>query len=232
MTIDLDTLEKLEQEATAGIWRVSPHATHYVDTTGERSDTVCKCYQDSPKRGEPAPDAAFIAALRNAAPALIALAREALRSRDATDGTTHAENCHLWGRRHYECAVGKIEDLQAENAQLQRYTRDNWPDLIPHDGMSGTDSAIRVMRCLDVRLGEQSQRIGEMEAENAWQPIETAPKDGTSVLATNGECQAVVWWAEKFAIWTLYQCACCDDGEQCGELVGVIGWKPLKSAQK
>ena len=77
MTLDLDALEKLEQEATAGSWRVSPHATHYVDTTGERSDTVCKCYQDSPKRGEPVPDAALIAALRNAAPALIARARRA-----------------------------------------------------------------------------------------------------------------------------------------------------------
>jgi hypothetical protein len=77
MTLDLDELERLEREATAGPWRVSPHAIHYVDTAGERSDTVCKCYQDSPKRGEPAPDATFIAALRNAAPALIARARRA-----------------------------------------------------------------------------------------------------------------------------------------------------------
>ena len=33
--------------------------------------------------------------------------------------STHADDCWNWGPKHYECAVGKIERLQAEIEQLQ-----------------------------------------------------------------------------------------------------------------
>lgn len=28
-----------------------------------------------------------------------------------------------------------------------------------------------------------------------WQPIDTAPKDGTTILAVDGDVIAVVWWS-------------------------------------
>jgi hypothetical protein len=49
--------------------------------------------------------------------------RAALRwqeDRDAKgNGSTHAGDCHTWGPRHYECALAKIEALEAENAKLR-----------------------------------------------------------------------------------------------------------------
>lgn len=32
---------------------------------------------------------------------------------------THADGCWSWGHGHYECAVGKIERLQAEVKKLR-----------------------------------------------------------------------------------------------------------------
>lgn len=35
-----------------------------------------------------------------------------------------------------------------------------------------------------------------------WQPIETAPKDGTNIIITDGcGCYSVVSWANYWAIW-------------------------------
>lgn len=28
------------------------------------------------------------------------------------DGTTHAQGCHTWGHRHYECALSRIKELE------------------------------------------------------------------------------------------------------------------------
>jgi hypothetical protein len=40
----------------------------------------------------------------------------------------------------------------------------------------------------------RARRADELEAENAWRPIETAPKDGTVIWATNGDDQFECWW--------------------------------------
>lgn len=37
---------------------------------------------------------------------------------DKSHASTHADDCWSWGRGHYECAVGKIERLQAEVERL------------------------------------------------------------------------------------------------------------------
>lgn len=33
--------------------------------------------------------------------------------------STHADDCWGWGPKHYECAIGKIERLQAEAERLR-----------------------------------------------------------------------------------------------------------------
>lgn len=52
-----------------------------------------------------------------AAPALIALARRV--QQDAAREGTHAPDCHLWGRRHYDCLLGKYEASRAEITRLR-----------------------------------------------------------------------------------------------------------------
>lgn len=40
--------------------------------------------------------------------------------------STHADDCWSWGHGHYECAVGKIERLQAGVEQLRRWAETSW----------------------------------------------------------------------------------------------------------
>lgn len=41
------------------------------------------------------------------------------------DGQTHGENCHLWGDRHYDCALDRVVELEtaleAAKEKLERY---------------------------------------------------------------------------------------------------------------
>lgn len=37
-----------------------------------------------------------------------------MTDRHKSRATTHADDCWDWGPKHYECAVGKVERLQAE----------------------------------------------------------------------------------------------------------------------
>jgi hypothetical protein len=79
MTLDLDKLDRLEREATAGPWyKHAPNSGLYTDADQEghdaaltRSHGIGAGYM---KRDE---DATFITAIRNVAPALIARARRA-----------------------------------------------------------------------------------------------------------------------------------------------------------
>jgi hypothetical protein len=73
MTLDLDELERIEREATAGPWRVNTF--HPNSVLSESRRCVAKCVSVASPGGEE--DATFITAIRNAAPALIARARRA-----------------------------------------------------------------------------------------------------------------------------------------------------------
>lgn len=49
-----------------------------------------------------------------------ALAAYKAVKQQASDVQTHAVGCWAWGHRHYECAVGRIEALEADNARMSR----------------------------------------------------------------------------------------------------------------
>jgi hypothetical protein len=46
---------------------------------------------------------------------------------DDLQGTTHAEGCHTWGHRHYECALAAIArkdaEIAAANAEIDELVR-------------------------------------------------------------------------------------------------------------
>ena len=57
-----------------------------------------------------------------------------------------------------------------------------------------------------------------------WQPIETAPKDGTSILAVDADGDmGVVWWNSREQLFEDVQCLIDDDGM-------LTHWIPLPKA--
>jgi hypothetical protein len=72
--------------------------------------------------GGDAPSGVYMPLAKQAA-AKIKRLRAALRDQKDRDakgyGSTHAGDCYTWGPRHYECALAKIEALEAENKRLR-----------------------------------------------------------------------------------------------------------------
>lgn len=60
---------------------------------------------------------AYSTSLRDAAPALFAMARRV--QQDASRERTHAPDCHLWGPMHYDCLMREYEAARAEIARLR-----------------------------------------------------------------------------------------------------------------
>lgn len=77
-------------------------------------------------------------------------------------------------------------------------------------------------------LREQATQKAEAEAaaawnqRGAWQPIETAPRDGTEILAWNGSERLILLWSDWLYGWTFN-----DDREILEGLV--THWQPLPS---
>lgn len=78
-------------------------------------------------------------------------------------------------------------------------------------------SEITVAHMLEVvdTLLKAINRIAELEAKTTWQPIETAPKDGTSfmVYCDDGSMTTCAWkdWAQDFRL--VHVGTYADDGE-------------------
>jgi hypothetical protein len=56
-----------------------------------------------------------------------------------------------------------------------------------------------------------------------WQPIETAPKDGTEVLLTNGEYKRAGYWATRINAWSI---------DMVPPIKAPTHWAPLPEPQK
>ena len=57
---------------------------------------------------------------------------------------------------------------------------------------------------------------------SAWQPIETAPRDGTEILVWNGSERQILWWSDPLNGWTFN-----DEWEVLEDLL--THWQPLPS---
>lgn len=97
---ELTALEALEREASAAPWE--------ADGSWIFSEAGAIGTDD---------DRVFIAAIRNAAPALIAAGRCEIE-REARF-STHAPGCHTWGPRHYDCLMRRYEATCATLTQAQ-----------------------------------------------------------------------------------------------------------------
>lgn len=71
-------------------------------------------------------------------------------------------------------------------------------------------------------LARRNERAVHFTRAPQWQPIETAPKDGTEILAWDGQGQATISWSN--GCWSLvYAGWRAEDGE----FDGAINWQPL-----
>lgn len=104
----IEELERLCAAATPGPWRANLHGVHYLRFENDNRNDVLPVCATSNCLGKDSANAAFIAALCNAAPALIALAKEVKAMvEDKTDiGIGRA----AWYRERFEKS---LEDLNA-----------------------------------------------------------------------------------------------------------------------
>ena len=63
--------------------------------------------------------------------------------------------------------------------------------------MSELDKLVEHIKVAEKALLWADKRIRELEAERQWQPIETAPKDGTDILISNPK----KWLYLRIAYW-------------------------------
>ncbi len=70
-------------------------------------------------------------------------------------------------------------------------------------------------------LEEAAAELSELKAKNAWQSIESAPKDGTEIItgATDGSCAIYFWNGHSW-----------DDGDFNSHMEWPTHWKPLPQA--
>jgi hypothetical protein len=64
-------------------------------------------------------------------------------------------------------------------------------------------SAVLAQAPLFDQLLAQASEVEALRAALEWQPIETAPKDGTEILLTDGYYKRTGYWAKRIAAWSI-----------------------------
>jgi hypothetical protein len=55
--------------------------------------------------------------------------------------------------------------------------------------------------CKDILKLTEGCEYLDFDVAPAWQPIETAPKDGDSILCVDCLCRVVLWWDDSIGQW-------------------------------
>jgi len=89
--------------------------------------------------------------------------------------------------------------LRALVQNLRRRAELRWPGAVPLWG-EGYDAA---MHDAASEIESLLRSVGAGEPTQGWQPIETAPKDGTEILLTNGKYKRTGYWARRVEVWSM-----------------------------
>lgn len=124
----------------------------------------------------------------------------------------------------YAIVGWKLWQVQAEEIERLR-------QQVEHLANGVKDGA--TIRCkLETELWEHKERIAELEQVLQWQPIETAPKDGSNILGFDSNFPSngayITWFAEKYGS---YQW-CSDSTNDFGGWEIPTHWMPLPKPPK
>lgn len=129
-----------------------------------------------------------------------------LESKATDNGTTHAEGCHTWGSKHYQCALERIKELERECGLIVETTP--------------------VFRIKDLLL-----RIKELETERELRPMNTAPHDKRILVWTGNQWYAVNWSKNPYDDSEAWRAVTFEpktaDGNNQILVHGVRGWLPI-----
>lgn len=130
-----------------------------------------------------------------------------MKDRDAMDGRYYAENGKVWKAP----VATKTETGQSISI--------GFPVCTMHDA-AGKEAAVTVAALMN--LGAAARQ---------WQPIETAPKDGTHVLAAVRGLTRIVSWGKTSHV-PLYGFCLADQGAEDSDLCEPTHWMPLPEPPK
>lgn len=133
-----------------------------------------------------------------------------------------------WKAEFYECG----EDPE-DNGWLICHPRTECPDTVvckvDGEGLNNAANAELIARAPELLEENEAlkARIAELEAERKWQPIETAPKDGTGIIGMSiqGEKKTVCWIADGYMDGDRWVFASFDLDED--EYTNPTHWMPL-----
>lgn len=133
-------------------------------------------------------------------------------AREMLDDLTHCEACLAEALAEKQLLSDQLRQEIADSCQVDMDVRNEAKKVLTWQQVDGDSYAVPDVVEIVAMLVAEVERL-------KWQPIETAPKDGTAVLTYRGTgLIAVAEWFQEINGW------CVTDG--CG-IVNVTHWMPL-----